>query len=103
MSTKSLATKIISGNTIMMVTQFRNWHNEVIQVSNLRLKVYDMDDEVLFDEDITNDVEEQDVGTYYYKYTTPLNKDAIIVEISTTYNEKPLIIRKVVKLIKSRI
>ena len=102
MSTRCIATKALSGNTISLTFQFRNWHDEIINVNNINFKVFDINNDILFESIITNDVEEIDSGTYNYQYTTPDNHDSIIIEVSTIYEEKPLLIRRGIRLIKSR-
>lgn len=101
-TTRCLATKVLAGNTVVLNFEFRDWHDINIPVENIHLKVFDINDEVYFDEEIIDDVSNIDVGKFSYIYTMPIGVDSVIVEVSTNFEGYPILLRRAVKLITSR-
>lgn len=86
-------TYCLSGSTIRIEVVFKDFNNELVDPSNIKLVIYDKDYKQV-GTDIT-DLIKKSAGTWYYDYETPLiKKDKLYYcEISGDVGTKTIVVR----------
>jgi len=82
-------------DTVRLVVQFRDFNGNAINPTDVKLTIYDLQEEII--EAITNGIVDLTQGNYQYDYTDTTGSD-FVFEFSGVFNDKPVLARQEVKI-----
>lgn len=81
-------------DTVRLVVQFRDFDGKSINPDDVKLTIYDLDEQVI--EEITDGIIDNGQGNYHYDFIT--TDSDFIYEFSSFYFEKPVLAREKVQV-----
>lgn len=80
-------------DTVRLVVQFKDFNGTAINPDNVKLTIYDKQEEII--EEITDEIIDLSQGNYHYDYVAP--EHDFIFEFSGVYNNKSVLARQLVQ------
>ncbi|WEZ10154.1 ZmpA/ZmpB/ZmpC family metallo-endopeptidase-related protein [Priestia flexa] len=81
-----------NGDTIRLKVNFRDFDNQSVNPSDVKLTIYDTDKQTIESIEL-NDTNKIDEGVYFYDYVLPDDKREVTFEFRGIHNEKPILTR----------
>ncbi|MGE7217145.1 hypothetical protein ACQKJC_11645 [Priestia koreensis] len=86
-----------SGDTVRLKCYFKTFNGEHIDPNDMKLTIYKADKTKIEEFEI-NDTHREKMGVYFYDYVTASELNEFIFEFAGSYNNKPILVRDLVKV-----